>query len=286
MPLFKSINTKFNLYLHKFFLFNQARKLYKYVFLLPLCMLSSYASAAGCLKYGDTITAFFGTNYKFLVAEQNGDANANRHPAAQWESFLVQDTNGNTNGNDVKEGDKIALLSYHNRYLVAEPNGDVNANRTAIGDWEKWRIDKFNGASNNPNNCVFMSSVSEQAMVGLRSHHGKYLQATSSGGAEARLSNLDTASMPSNTTWVNIKISDITVPPVIVKPSPSSTYSCPRAFPMLVGSYSNKSVCMARFPAKIKNSRCNKRGGMKWSSGSNNYCLWGKSNYWHARPTK
>ncbi len=283
MPLLKNMPVKYSLYLHKLSSTKQIKALRKYAFLLPLCMLSSYASAAGCIKYGDAIKIFFGSDYKFLVAEQNGSANANRTAGAQWESFLVQDTNGNTNGNDVKQGDKIALLSYHSKYLVAEPNGDVNANRTAIGDWEKWQVDTFNGVPNNSNNCGLLSTT---AIVGLKSHHGKYLQATSSGGAEARLSSLDTASMSANSTWISITKSDITVPPVVIKPPPSNTYSCPRAFPMLAGSYSNKSVCMARFPAKIRNSRCNKRGGMKWSSGSKNYCLWGKNNYWHARPTK
>lgn len=286
MQLLKNINIRYSLRPHKYVSIKKIGKLFKYFILLPFFLISSYSQAAGCLKYGDVIKLSF-TNYKFLVAEQNGAVNANRTAGAQWESFLVQDTSGNTNGNTVKEGDKVALLSYHNKYLVAEPNGDVNANRVAIGDWEKWRIDRFNGSPNNSNACIFMSSVSEQAWIGLRSHHGKYLQATANGGSEARLSNLDTASMPSNSTWIRISKSDIAVPPTIAVYNPNdSQYSCPGVFPNILGNYSNKAVCMARFPAKIKNSRCNKRGGMKWNSGTKNYCLWGKSNYWHARPTK
>jgi hypothetical protein len=62
---------------------------------------------------------------------------------------------------------------------------------------------------------------------------------------------------------------------------------CPRAVPNYLGLLSNKSVCMAKWPNKIKSSKCNKKGGMKWDATSGSeYCLWGKSNYWHARPTK
>lgn len=62
---------------------------------------------------------------------------------------------------------------------------------------------------------------------------------------------------------------------------------CPRLVPNHLGILSQKSVCMAKFPNKIKANRCNKRGGMNWqTSNGTSYCLWGKSNYWHARPTK
>ena len=37
-------------------------------------------------------------------------------------------------------GDSISLKSAHNKYVVAESNGDANADRSAIGSWEKFSV--------------------------------------------------------------------------------------------------------------------------------------------------
>jgi hypothetical protein len=66
----------------------------------------------------------------------------------------------------------LIALSYHDRYLAAEGGGDdlgeVHANRTAIGPWEKWKL------RTNPDGTV-----------SLQSDQGRYLSAESGGGAEA-----------------------------------------------------------------------------------------------------
>lgn len=179
---------------------------FKHIFLLLIFFISGSVNA-DCLRYGDIITLFFGgSNDRFLVAEKNGHANANRTNAAQWEKFLVLNESGKANWQKVLYGNKISLLSYHDKFLVAEPNGEVNANRNALGPWEKWEIVRFNGAPpNNPNNnCIFLSAPSQQGIVALKSYHGKYLQPDSGGGAKATLSNIDTSPMPNNSTYIAI----------------------------------------------------------------------------------
>lgn len=63
---------------------------------------------------------------------------------------------------------KVALKTYHGTYVVAEINGDANANSHDIGELETWIV-----------NFVASDKVT------LKSLDGKYLMATSSGGAYA-----------------------------------------------------------------------------------------------------
>ena len=60
---------------------------------------------------------------------------------------------------------KIALKSYHGKYVVAESNGVVNANRAQRQAWETFSVEEL---GNNK--------------VALRSVHGKYLCAENGGG--------------------------------------------------------------------------------------------------------
>lgn len=68
---------------------------------------------------------------KFVVAENDGAANANRDKALAWETFVVIDNRDGT----------ISLLTDHNTYLVAEIDGGANANRNKIGAWEKFTVE-------------------------------------------------------------------------------------------------------------------------------------------------
>merc|ERR1712083_1000997 len=63
--------------------------------------------------------------WKYVVAEENGDANANRSTLDLWEVWTVL----------YVDGDKAAFKSAHGKFLVAEPSGAVNANRPALDDW-------------------------------------------------------------------------------------------------------------------------------------------------------
>ncbi|WP_420013856.1 hypothetical protein [Tateyamaria sp.] len=85
---------------------------------------------------------------------------------------------------------------------MAEPSGDVNANRAHIAAWEIWTIHPFSYAGGTPTGCIFLGSVSDQGFVSLRSHHGKFLRGVPNGDARADLSAVDTAPMPGNSTFI------------------------------------------------------------------------------------
>ena len=86
---------------------------------------------------------------KYVVAEHNGKANANRNNLDVWEIFSV-----------VFIGeDKVQFRGHHGKYLVAEQDGTVNANRPQASTWETWTVEnKGNG-------------------LAFKSYHGKYLVA-------------------------------------------------------------------------------------------------------------
>ena len=67
---------------------------------------------------------------RYLVAEENHSAAANRTAVGAWEKWDVID-----HGRGM-----VSLMSAHGRYLVAEQNHSVSANRTDIGAWERWNV--------------------------------------------------------------------------------------------------------------------------------------------------
>ena len=128
----------------------------------------------GCLS--DTI-ALRTHHGKYVVAEENGDVNADRRIALDFETFTVKeigenkialksyhgkymgaeekslscswcDWEVNANSNEIgddetflvkKQSDgTIALKTYHGKYVVAEDNNELNADRTTVGSWEKF----------------------------------------------------------------------------------------------------------------------------------------------------
>jgi len=91
---------------------------------------------------------------RYVVAELNGAANANRSWRRSWEAFKVE-LLGNY---------KIALKSHHNRYLVALSNGAANANSVNRGSSESFTIEFLAGNQ-----------------VALRSHFNKYVCAERNG---------------------------------------------------------------------------------------------------------
>ena len=109
----------------------------------------------GCL--GDKI-ALRTSHGKYVVAETNGDVNADRKVAGNYETFTVKELGGN----------KIQLKSYHNKYVVAEKKSswcpwcdwEVNADRTKVGDYEKFKVEKQDGGN-----------------IAFKTYHNKYLVA-------------------------------------------------------------------------------------------------------------
>merc|ERR1712111_242960 len=74
--------------------------------------------------------ALKGAHGKYLVAEDDGRANANRNRVGHWESFEVIDVGGNS----------FAFKSWKSKFLVAENDGSLNANRANLGPWEKFHV--------------------------------------------------------------------------------------------------------------------------------------------------
>ena len=91
---------------------------------------------------------------KYVVAESDGGANANRAERNEWEIFTVE---------EVSAG-KIALRSYHGKYLVAESSYEVNANRDTRDSWEVFEVLEQSGGT-----------------VAFKTAHGRYLVAESDG---------------------------------------------------------------------------------------------------------
>ena len=69
---------------------------------------------------------------KYLVAEPNGDANANRDAATEFIEFTVID-----------KGDRLFnFKSYHGKYLVAIFIGDLSANRANPDTFKLFKVKK------------------------------------------------------------------------------------------------------------------------------------------------
>ena len=90
------------------------------------------------LRYGDVIS--LRTRWgRYVVAEQNGDANANRTGVGAWERFEVVSPDGRRGL--VECNSKVALKSTaFNRYLQAHPNGHAYSDPVRLGPWETFDV--------------------------------------------------------------------------------------------------------------------------------------------------
>ena len=77
-----------------------------------------------------------------------------------WEIFSVTFIGAN----------KVQFKGHHGKYLVAEPNGTVNANRPQASTWETWTVETIGSG------------------LAFKSYHGKYLVAESNGALNANRS--------------------------------------------------------------------------------------------------
>jgi len=109
---------------------------------------------------------------KYIIARNDGRLNANATQMGPWETFTLEIITSvfslNWNGYTNLIGKTIALKSVHNRYIVAESNGELNANRTAIGLFEEFKV-KLGG----------------NFLIAIKSAHNKYLVAESNGQVNA-----------------------------------------------------------------------------------------------------
>ena len=108
----------------------------------------------GCKGNKLALGSFHG---KYVVAEEDGAANANRNARDMWETFTVEEDGGN----------RVALKSFHGKYLVAEDsahNYEVNANRLVRGPWE-----------------IFTVESQQNGRIALKTAHGRYVVAEEDG---------------------------------------------------------------------------------------------------------
>lgn len=93
--------------------------------------------------YGD-IVSLKTPDDKYVVAEKDGAANANRDGIGGWERWEVIRSGKSKMRSFVSRDDVITLRSIaHNRYLVAGKNNAVDANATKIEDSSRWRVASF-----------------------------------------------------------------------------------------------------------------------------------------------
>lgn len=99
----------------------------------------------GTISSGDQ--GFLRTDHGFFLCAENGGGstlNGTRFYGGSWEQFKIWklDGNGTITGGIINSGDTVAITSTNFLFLVAEGGGgrEVNANRYAIGPWEKFTI--------------------------------------------------------------------------------------------------------------------------------------------------
>lgn len=91
------------------------------------------------LHYGDRV-ALQSYRETWVVAEAGLSAQADREVLGSWEIWTLVDPRDRSSTAPVQVRERVAFLSHHGSYLVAEPDGRANADRSAIGPWEHWRL--------------------------------------------------------------------------------------------------------------------------------------------------
>jgi hypothetical protein len=143
----------------------------------------------------------------FLKAEVNakyvsasGGGGGQLWPAAdyilEYESFLVTGITQRVPG-ALYSGDTVALQAYLGQYLCAEGGGggDVVANRTAINNWEQWKLIAFkdDGITPQPNSFPLDPGLDvthdpggkpSGLRIGLQTLSGKWVSASSGGNGQ------------------------------------------------------------------------------------------------------
>lgn len=102
---------------------------------------------------------------QFVCVEPDGRVVANRDGLGPWEQFTVDILSASIKQSNGMDAVTATLKSHHGKYLCAELDGTVVANRDDVGPWEQWTLLR-----------------TPDGGVALKSHHGKYLCAEGGGG--------------------------------------------------------------------------------------------------------
>ncbi len=155
------------------------------------------------------------SHHQKYVDAVNGGAYALAQTPSEYATWVVEHPTGDAN--------VIALKNLGNqRYLVAERNGTVNANRSRAGDWERWRV-------------IRRSSTT----IALRSHHGRYLVAERDGRLNANRRHIRN--------WETFAFQSIAVaPPPASRPAsppPAATTVSPQDAPAILFAEAMHATC-------------------------------------------
>lgn len=165
--------------------------------------------AGNFLNFQDVVTLQFNKNGKFAASEPNGAVNINRSTPKRWERFLLLNPDDLSSSAKIQYGQEVAILSYHNQYLVCEQNQVVNANREHIGPWEKWRFYNFFDHDKTGDITVAGSGNYKTAYLFLKSHQNTIMLPNASGNAMAVETQADNSPMPNNQTAIRVTLRNI-----------------------------------------------------------------------------
>lgn len=115
------------------------------------------------LSFGDKIALKTGHG-TYLTATADGQLNCGATQIGDMEKFEVVRSGPSLHGSFVSLGDTIALRSHFDKLVVAEENGDANANRTHMQPWERFIIhskEKTSGTVSAP--CGVLANCTHNA---------------------------------------------------------------------------------------------------------------------------
>jgi hypothetical protein len=157
------------------------------------------------LSFQQVVAFRFNKNGKYASSDPFGNLTINKGNDIQWDHFLLLNPNDLASDARIQYGQEVVIRSFHNKYLVSEPSGNVFANRDNIGDWEKWKFYDF--FAHNKIGDIFITGGTNYAdsIVFIKSKHGTILLPNSTGIAFTFAINPDNSPMPTNQTAVTIQ---------------------------------------------------------------------------------
>jgi hypothetical protein len=77
---------------------------------------------------------------KYLCAEPNFTLVGDRSDPKEWETFTLVHPFNPYDSSPILNGQQVAFRTHHGRYICAEPNGRLVADRTEVKEWERFTI--------------------------------------------------------------------------------------------------------------------------------------------------
>jgi len=142
------------------------------------------------LRYGNVVSIWIPKEKKFIKAQEDGSLSVDGQDRGQGGSFLLLNPNDLKSTDEIKSGDDVSILSYYNKYLVCEADGEIHVNRDDLTSWEVFRVHKYNDETSLGNKFLIQDNTSH-TIFSLKSHTGKFLTSNGSGTLNASLYHSD-----------------------------------------------------------------------------------------------